>query len=312
MNDSRKKDLRPTGRSDDGAYLELVDNEGKTYEVRISDHLRATINQPRLVAVVDPQLRPTFSVKDIQARLRAGESIDSISRTTDWSREKIERFAGPVLQERAYVISLALASIVTREERASLNLTLQDASTKQLTTHGVDMDQAEWNTHRKVDGHWILILRFPSAHGESLATWNFDLEKRALTCLDENASWICGERVQRSNRVEAEPKENVPAPRLVGLVGLAAVKQEMEPAEEFALNDRNLQDLKESDSSPSVGSSEFDNDFDDIFTSDSEDQSAQISSVVEEPENPVRDGVTARVKLPSWDDIMFGSKEQGD
>lgn len=301
---AKKIDLRPLGRSDDGAYLELVDNDGNNYELRISDHLRATINQPRLVAVVDPELRPTFSVKDIQARLRAGESIDSISRTTDWSTEKIERFAGPVLQERAYVISQALQSIVTKEERASLNLTLGDASTKQLTVHGVDMDQVEWNTHRKVDGSWILILRFPSAHGESLATWNFDLDKRTLTSLDENAAWISGEQIQRVSKVEVQPKEPTPPPRLV------AVKPAVEISEEFTTGERNLSELAEDELNSDLPS-EMGENYDDIFAAD-DDQSAHLPSSEDEPESPAHDGVVKRVKLPSWDDIMFGSKEQGD
>ncbi len=44
-------ELRLTGKTADGAYLSLADGEGGEYTLRISDTLRATVNQPRLAAV---------------------------------------------------------------------------------------------------------------------------------------------------------------------------------------------------------------------------------------------------------------------
>ena len=61
-------DLRLVGRSEDGTELELTDNEGATFSLRISDQLRATINQPRLVAVQSTEEVTFTSVKEIQSR----------------------------------------------------------------------------------------------------------------------------------------------------------------------------------------------------------------------------------------------------
>jgi len=101
-------DLRLVGRSEDGNHLEFSDIHNRHYQARLSDTLRAAVNQPRLAAIKIESDEPTTSVKDVQSRLRAGESMDAISRTTDWSLEKIEKFAGPILQERAFVIAQAL------------------------------------------------------------------------------------------------------------------------------------------------------------------------------------------------------------
>ena len=111
---SESTDLRLTGRSADGSELELVDQDGNQYNLRISDTLRANVNQPRLSAVVNIDEVITTTVKEVQARLRGGETIDAISRTTDWSIEKIENYAGPILQERAFIISQALATQIRR------------------------------------------------------------------------------------------------------------------------------------------------------------------------------------------------------
>ena len=111
---SESTDLRLAGRSADGTELELVDQDGNKFNLRISDTLRANVNQPRLSAVADFQEEVSTTVKEVQARLRGGESIDSISRTTDWSIEKVENFAGPILQERAFIIAQALATQIKR------------------------------------------------------------------------------------------------------------------------------------------------------------------------------------------------------
>ena len=85
-------ELRVTGRSEDGSHLLLTDSEDREFTLRISDHLRATINQPRLASVPTENAEPTMSVKDVQARLRAGALIEDVAREAGWSYDKVERF----------------------------------------------------------------------------------------------------------------------------------------------------------------------------------------------------------------------------
>mgnify|MGYP001788214695 CR=1 FL=1 len=67
------KDLTLIGRSNDGNFLELESKEGESYLLEINEALRALANQPRLVAVASPDEHSSVTVKEIQARLRAGE-----------------------------------------------------------------------------------------------------------------------------------------------------------------------------------------------------------------------------------------------
>ena len=258
-------DLRLTGKSADGAELELVDQVGNQYSLRISDTLRATVNQPRLSAVSNFEEVVTTTVKEVQARLRGGESIDSISRTTDWSVEKIDNYAGPILQERAFIISQALATQIRREPHAPY---LETAVANQLAPRGVDMNTVEWNTHRLPDGNWELTLYYPLRDGspseaKGEAVWLFNLGRRSLSAHDDGARWIGG---------EAKPKAatqtfgNIPqteAPRLV------SIKEDVAPYAPTPL----------------------------VAVDDVEDEEK-------------RDGVTRRIKIPSWDDIMFGKKDE--
>jgi len=268
-------DLRLVGRSEDGNHLEFSDIHNRHYQARLSDTLRAAVNQPRLAAIKIESDEPTTSVKDVQSRLRAGESMDAISRTTDWSLEKIEKFAGPILQERAFVIAQALKSPIRRDASSP---TLQEAMISQLATHGVDVDEVEWNTHRRRDGLWDIALYYPNRDGQADAHWSFNSSTGTLTAEDDSAKWIAGEAKESRPRTPSQglvyPTQNTgPAPRLV------SVKEEtvsIEVSETFEFEDEN-QDAG--------------------FESDTVEADAEA------------DGVVKRVKLPSWDDIMFGSKK---
>ena len=91
-------DLKLIRRTEDGNSLELETSEGEILTLEVNEQLRAMVNQPRLVAVVAHEEQSTITVKEIQARLRGGETINSIARTTDWSPGKIEKFSGPIFQ----------------------------------------------------------------------------------------------------------------------------------------------------------------------------------------------------------------------
>jgi hypothetical protein len=282
-------DLKLIGRSEDGSELELKDQEGATYTLRISDHLRSLVNQPRLVAVSSPNDQTqVVTVKEVQARLRSGESADSLMRTTGWSSEKIEKFSGPIMQERAYIIELALAANLTKEKHSP---TLATATIAQLSPRGVDMDLVEWNTWRKEDGSWNIILMYPLKDGgQGEANWNFELASRTLEAEDDGALWISGEeRIARPSLPTLGmvfPSETA-APRLV------AVREEIETIR----------------ITTTPTSTRPTNTLETIFDSAPHNPSKSASDADEEiPADAKRDGVTKRLKIPSWDDIMFGSK----
>ena len=268
MSQEEFHDLHIVGKSEDGSTLELADDEGNGYSLRINENLKSLVNAPRLSSVSPIDERPSFSVKDIQNRLRSGESMDAISRSTDWPIEKIEKFAGPILQERAFVIETALKTKISKEENS---LTLAEITNKQLSEHGANLDEVEWNTHRNLDGSWNLVILYPSRSGISQANWNFDLTNRTFEPVDDAAHWLIGESKPQRPKLPSHgfvvPNE---PPRLV------AVKEEIEIKEVVV-------EMRE--------------------------EPQELSLDFEDETNPKSDGVSARPKLPSWDDIMFGSNK---
>jgi len=201
-------ELRLTGKNPEGTHITLTNPSGEEFTVRISDTLRATVNQPRLTAVVASDEVETMSVKEIQRRLRAGETMDAIARDGHISVEKVERFAGPILQERVYILDQAF-SIVLRKESARDQETFFDVVISRLAPMGVDSDSLSWNSWRIDDGTWTIDLSYPNRDGHGSATWNFDLNRRSITATNENARWMLGQepapRVQTPGLVHSEP-----------------------------------------------------------------------------------------------------------
>lgn len=256
-------DLRFVRR--EGDHLQLADLAGSTFSLRISDGLRAAVNEERLAPI--REAAPVFSVREIQARLRAGEDFKEVARISGLSIEKIERYASPILQERAWIIEQAEKSIPK-----GASIALRELVIERLAPRGVNMNQIAWNTWRLENGSWHLFLTYPASDGQRECSWHFDASKRTLIAQDDGARWINGEELSRpSQRSEASsapglvfPGEGEPTtpPRLV------AVRTDPVVEEQPMLTDI--------------------------------------------PVDAKKDGVTRRISIPSWDDIMFGRSKKKD
>jgi len=256
-------ELRFIGKSDEGTHLSLHDSDGNEFTLRISDVLRATVNQPRLTSVPEKEAE-TISVKEIQRRLRAGELPEELARENNISLEKVERFSGPIMQERIYIIDQA-QQIPMRKEAGREAVTLLGVVVSRLAPRNIDLADLSWTTWRHEDGTWTVELHYPNSNGRGVAQWNFDPTRRLVLSLDENARWMMGDE---------------PAPRQIPTPGLIysesnhpAMREEQIPEPEVP----------------------------------------RLAVIREAPDDEAaRDGVVARAKVPSWDEIMFGIKPTED
>jgi hypothetical protein len=268
-------ELRLTGKTEDGNHLALVDNEGNNYSVRISDNLRATVNQPRLSSVPASDASETMSVREIQRRLRAGESFEQVAREGQITVDKVERFSGPIMQEREYILDRA-RELVMRKDAYRSDLTFSDVALAKLSPRGVDIDQISWNTWRLPDGIWHIELHFPNRDGSGVATWNFDMARRALEASDDNGAWLLDEelaaRPTATAIIHSEPSH--PSRIEDPIRDIPRILDLFEPVEEKPETPR-LAVIRET---PTVADAQ--------------------------------DGITARAKVPSWDEIMFGKKAE--
>src|SRR6476661_3865815 len=111
--------LRLTGVSEDGRKLVLVSDAGVEFTVDVDDRLRAALSekgsgdQPRL-AQLEMQMDSTLRPRDIQARIRSGETPESVAAAAGTTVEAIMPFAAPVMAERQHVAERAQRSSVRR------------------------------------------------------------------------------------------------------------------------------------------------------------------------------------------------------
>jgi hypothetical protein len=270
-------ELRLQGKNNEGTHLTLVDNDGTEFSLRISDTLRATVNQPRLTAVPSDS-EETISVKEIQRRLRAGDAPEVIAREGNTTLDKIARFSGPILQEREYILSQARTAAL-RKDSARLDISFLDAVIGKLVPRGVDADDLSWNTWRLPDATWHIELHFPNRDGNGVATWNFDTSRQTINPTDDNGAWLIGEgapaRVIEPGYINAEPTHpsRVETPAPVELPGANSLFSPVAAVQEEKPETPRLVAIRDT---PTAADSE--------------------------------DGVVARAKIPSWDEIMFGAK----
>jgi hypothetical protein len=195
-------ELRVNGKTEDGQYLSLLDSDGKEFSVRISDKLRATVNQPRLTSVQDEESAP-ISVKEIQRRLRTGESPESIAQDGNTTVEKVERFSGPILQERHFIID-QVATVIVRKEPGHEPVNFGDALVLRLAPRGVDITQINYNCWRIETGIWTIQVAYPTSDQPGIGRWEYDPARRSLNALDDNARWLLGEETP-APRAPLEP-----------------------------------------------------------------------------------------------------------
>ncbi|KQV69820.1 hypothetical protein ASC64_08375 [Nocardioides sp. Root122] len=323
-----------TGRSGDGKRLMLVDESGQQHFVVIDAKLRNALSgvsasNGQLEIPMESSLRP----RDIQTRIRAGETPESVAHAAGTSVEKIMPFAAPVLAERAHVAQRAQLSSVRRRANESGARTLGEAVSAHLRSHNVDPGSVEWDAWRREDGRWTLTGLYDIAGRTGAATFSHDPRGNFVTVDDDDARWLIGEAsptapaaappepaaddlaAARMRRRNAAPGEELPLGEdaIEMVTGEEPARDEPASAPDEANEttaelgalgteqsleaylDRSA-DPDPTDESRSAAPAE---------TSATEDQSASPTAPPAEPEPKARKK-RGRASVPSWDEIMFG------
>ena len=148
---------------------------------------------------MDSALRP----REIQARIRAGESLADVAERAGVPRERIEVYATPVLAERGHVAATAMTASARRRGDASGHRNLRTILSERLTARGVDVESVDWDAWKLPDRRWRVEARYTSdprsedeAAQESdpvVALFTFDPAGRFSVAANNEARWLLGE-----------------------------------------------------------------------------------------------------------------------
>ena len=151
------------------------DDPNEKFILRADDRLRAAVrgdkpgaSQTRSDAEVPNVLPP----KEIQARIRAGASVEQVAESAGVDISRVERFAHPVLLERSRAAELATAAHPVLADGPAV-LTLLETITSALIARGLDPDSVNWDAWRNEDGRWTVQLSWRAGHSDNAAHFRF-------------------------------------------------------------------------------------------------------------------------------------------
>jgi len=184
-------ELRVVAVSNDGTRLVLKAADSTEYTLPIDESLRAAVrnDRARLGQIeVESHLRP----RDIQARIRAGASAEEVAQLAGIPVERVRRFEGPVLAERAFMAERARKTPVRRQGE-STGPQLGEAVAERLLLRGAEKDTVLWDSWRRDDGTWEVLLVYRVAGEPHSASWTYDPPRRLVQAVDDEARSLIGE-----------------------------------------------------------------------------------------------------------------------
>lgn len=172
---------------ENGALIVSSDG-GERYRIVIDELLQSRLRQ----GIASAEGGKKVSPREIQTHVRAGLSAFEVAELTGASVEYVERFEGPVVAERQFMVDSALRVPVQPtspadplgEEPLS---TFGDALEERL--EGLAAQDIRWASWKDETG-WIVKLTFTSREIEHDARWQFDPKRHVLTPLNNEATTL--------------------------------------------------------------------------------------------------------------------------
>jgi len=287
------QELRLVAVSEDGTYAVLAapgrsGRFSRPIDVRLRIVARGQFSRLAQYEIeVESPLRP----KEIQDRIRAGETAEDIADVAGVPIERVRRFEGPVLAERAYRAQEAQAASIRQPGESGPGRPLGDLVTERLTSLGAGTGGAEWDSRKRPDGNWLVSLTFTAGDLPRLAEWIFDPRSRHVSPVDDTAAGLC------------LPDASLP-PALARTLGAATVTPIGSRLSQLAAGPEGRAQPGPARVPAPAGPA-------------AEQESAPAAAAQQAParQRPVRKaagGRSRRASVPSWDEIMFGTSRQPD
>jgi hypothetical protein len=184
--------VRFVALSEDGQAFVLADEVGRLLALPIDDRVHSALRPDHshptsTVETGSSQLAP----RDIQARIRSGESAEEVARVAGVPVDRVLRYAGPVLQERAMLAQHARRTRLKTSEKGS---SLAEVVDTRLGQHGIDTEKISWDAYRREDGTWRITATWPSGKATAQAVWELDKARQLVAPHDDMAQYLCTER----------------------------------------------------------------------------------------------------------------------
>ena len=315
--------LRLVAVSEDGSYAILaVPGRSGRFSLPIDDRLRTVARgQFSRLAQYDIEVENPLRPKEIQDRIRAGETADEIADAAGVPIERIRRFEGPVLAEREYRAQEAQRATVRSPGDSGPGPRLGEIVAERLVELGAVPDDARWDSRKRADGNWQVQLAYTVGGRTQVGEWIFDPRRRHVTPDDDQAARLCLPEddlaaLRFAVRGPATATVTPIAPRLGGLGAHhpeprpSAVPPPASPSSFTA-----APPAAPVPAGGQVPAGQAAREPDGERRPAERDPAAAEEDPAPARERPVRKAAGARSRrasVPSWDEIMFGNSRQPD
>ncbi|MFD6893757.1 septation protein SepH [Rhodococcus sp. NPDC060086] len=293
------RELKVVGLEPDAKHVVLADpTTGDKFRIPVDDTLRAA-SRGDLARLGQIQIETTSALRprEIQARIRAGASVEQVAEEAGIPLSKVERFAYPVLLERSRAAEMAQKGHPVRPDGPTVQ-TLLEIVSQAFRSRGHNLDDATWDAWRDDDGHWVAQLEWQAGRSSNAAHWRYqpDAHGGTIAALDDIAADLvdpdCGRPLRyltpvyssrdTDDTVETEPERFVAAP-----ADAVVIDRQPEPADhepDVAETARTI---------PVVADHEPD------------------AAAAAKPAASANKDKRGKPALPSWDDVLLGVRSNG-
>ena len=304
------RELHLVAVSEDGSYaIVAVPGRSDRFLLPIDDRLRTVAKgQFSRLAQYEIEVENPLRPKEIQDRIRAGETAEEIADAAGIEPDKVRRFEGPVLAERQYRAQEAQRATIRSHGDAGPGPRLGDIVGERLSRAGAHAESTEWDSRKRPDGNWQVQLEFVVGGRTSTAEWIYDPRRRHVIPDDEQAKRLCLPAEEWAAIVLAErtPTATVTPIGSRQHAGYSDQARDFERRSGPAVRSRDAAMAAAPASRPAAA--------DQPGQDDQAEPQAGVAaaSATSQPAPRKKTGRPRRASVPSWDEIMFGTSRQPD
>lgn len=194
------------------------DRDSGPLDVEVVEVTEEPVSEPPSLPEPDPLFATPLSMrpKEIQARIRAGVTVEELAQEMGVAESRIEAYAHPVLLERYQVAEAAKQSHPVRENGPA-KLTLFEILATAFAARGNSLSQAQWDATREPGDDWVVHVRWKTGLSENEGLWSLQRKMGAPATTQPRNSVAADladpdfvQPVRSLTAIESDPEE-VPA-----------------------------------------------------------------------------------------------------
>jgi hypothetical protein len=316
------KDIRFLGS--DGDFLLLEDADGQRFRLLLDDSIRRAIRNESPQMLDQPKLTP----REIQEEIRVGRSIEEIVQASGAAVDYVMKFAQPVLDELNHAVLNALTVRLEVPGDRFTNPTTREFGEiikARLASSGAGIEK--WSAMKAPEHGFYIYCEFELDGKQNKATWLYDPKRLALIPENETAiSLSSGDRMATpapklrpvqtpaseftptlADTVEIVREQPAPAPVAVDSTPSSPLSDTADLLEALRKKRNEREQFEEQAEVPQTDFLSVVPELEELeeFVEELEAPKPQIPS--QESNGSPKKG---RASIPSWDEIVFGTKTE--